>query len=185
MHGLVPLRSTLGLQLWVGNNPDAKVVWLGEHHPIHDTAERNRYVEVGEVAYMAEKLKNAVGYMAGHPGHEAELIGGRFVMLWAGGTAQPLDDFIHSHSTWFRYVLLFNLCVAFGALAGIVVLFRQSSIYAFPLAVGPVVFPFAYYLTLALPRYRHPIDPTLMLLTAIAITAASSRSAPSPARGRR
>jgi hypothetical protein len=185
MHGLVPLRSTLGLQLWVGNNPDAKVVWLGEHHPIHDTAERNRYVEVGEVAYMAEKLKNAVGYMAGHPGHEAELIGGRFVMLWAGGTAQPLDDFIHSHSTWFRYVLLFNLCVAVGALAGIVVLFRQSSIYAFPLAVGPVVFPFAYYLTLALPRYRHPIDPTLMLLTAIAITAASSRSAPSPARGRR
>ncbi len=68
MHSLVPLRSTLGLQLWVGNNPDAKVVWLGEHHPIHDTAERNRYVELGEIAYMGEKLKNAVGYMAGHPG---------------------------------------------------------------------------------------------------------------------
>jgi len=33
------------------------------------------------------------------------------------------------------------------------------------------VFPFAYYLTLALPRYRHPIDPTLMLLTAVAISA--------------
>jgi hypothetical protein len=106
-------------------------------------------------------------------------------MLWAGGTAQPLDDFIHSHSIWFRYVLLFNLCVAAGALAGIVVLFRRRSIYAFPLAVGPVVFPFAYYLTLALPRYRHPIDPTLMLLMAVAITAVSSRSAPSPARGRR
>ena len=185
LHSLVPLRSTLGLQLWVGNNPDAKVVWLGEHHPIHDTAERKHYVEVGEIDYMAEKLKNAVGYMAGHPGHEAELIGGRFVMLWAGGTAQPLDDFIHSRSTWFRYVLLFNLCVAVGALAGIVVLIRQRSIYAFPLAVGPVIFPFAYYLTLALPRYRHPIDPALMLLTAVVITAAGSRSAPSPVRGRR
>jgi hypothetical protein len=185
MHSLVPLRSTLGLQLWVGNNPDARVVWLGEHHPIHDTAERNRYVEVGEIAYMAEKLKNATGYMIGHPGHEAELIGGRFIMLWAGGTPQPFDDFVHSHSAWFRYVLLFNVCAAFGALAGIVVLFRQGSIYAFPLAVGPVIFPFAYYLTLALPRYRHPIDPTLMLLTAFAITAVSRRRAPLPVRGRR
>jgi hypothetical protein len=31
------------------------------------------------------------------------------------------------------------------------------------------VFPCAYYLTLALPRYRHPIDPILMLLTTVAI----------------
>jgi len=67
-------------------------------------------------------------------------------------------------------VLLFNFCAAFGALAGIVFLFRTHSIYAFPLAAGPIVFPFAYYLTLAMPRYRHPIDPTLMLLMAIAIS---------------
>jgi hypothetical protein len=114
-------------------------------------------------------LRNAVDYILTHPGREAELIRGRFVMLWAGGTPHPVDDFISSRSNWFRYVLTFNLCAAFGALIGIVVLFRHRSIYAFPLAAGPVVFPFAYYLTLALPRYRHPIDPTLMLLTAIAI----------------
>jgi len=168
-HSVVPLRSTLGLQLWVGNNPDAHVVWLGEHHPIHDTAERRRYVELGEIAYMAEKGRNAVRYMLTHPRHEAELIRGRFVMLWSGGTPRPIDDFIASHSAWFRYVVLFNLCTALGALAGLVFLFRRRNIYAFPLAAGPVVFPFAYYLTLASPRYRHPIDPVLMLLTAVAI----------------
>ncbi|HEX6894447.1 MAG TPA: glycosyltransferase family 39 protein, partial [Bryobacteraceae bacterium] len=45
-HSFVPLRSILGLQLWVGNNPQAKVIWLGEQHPIHDSAERRHYVEV-------------------------------------------------------------------------------------------------------------------------------------------
>jgi len=90
-------------------------------------------------------------------------------MVWAGGAPHPISDFLASRSVWFRYVLLFNLCAAIGALLGIVFLFRHRNIYAFPLAAGPVVFPFAYYLTLALPRYRHPIDPTLMLLLAVAI----------------
>jgi hypothetical protein len=168
-HSLVPLRSTLGLQLWVGNNPQAHPIWLGEQHPINNTAERAQYTQMGEIAYMAAKQKDAVNYMLAHPRHEAELFTGRFVMFWAGGTLHPVDDFLKSRSIWFRYVLLFNLCAAIGALAGIVLLFRSANIYAFPLAVGPIVFPFAYYLTLALPRYRHPIDPTLMLLLAVAI----------------
>jgi len=176
-HSIVPLRSTLGLQLWVGNNAAARVIWLGEHHPINDASERRQYIAMGELPYMAEKLRNAVDYIVTHPGHEAELIGGRFVMVWAGGTPHPIDDFIASRSEWFRYVLLFNLCAAFGALLGIAFLFRDRSIYAFPLAAGPVVFPFAYYLTLALPRYRHPIDPTLMLLTAVAIAEPMKRAA--------
>ena len=54
-HAFIPLRSTLGLQLFVGNNADAHVVWLGEQHPIHDNSERDRYVQMGEIAYMAEK----------------------------------------------------------------------------------------------------------------------------------
>jgi hypothetical protein len=188
MHSFVPLRSTLGLQLWVGNNPDANVVWLGEHHPIHESAERARYVEMGEIAYMAEKRRNAVSYMLSHPAHEIRLIAGRFVMLWSGGTPHPWDDFFATPSLWFRYVLLFNLLTAFGALWGMVVLMRRRNPYAFPLAAGPVVFPFAYYLTLALPRYRHPIDPVLILLTMIGMGSffrkEDNRTAPSPIHGR-
>jgi hypothetical protein len=177
-HAFVPLRSTLGLQLFVGNNADAHVVWLGEQHPIHDNAERDRYVQMGEIAYMAEKRRDAIRYILSFPRHEAELIAGRFVMLWSGGSLHPIDDFIHNHSAWFRYVLLFNIAAGLGALAGIVVLIRSRSTYAFPLAAGPVIFPFAYYFTLAFPRYRHPIDPTLMLLTAIALAAICAPARP-------
>lgn len=172
-HAFVPLRSTLGLQLWVGNNPQAKPIWLGENHPINDASERAQYSGMGEMAYMTRKRNDAVRYMLTHPAHEAELISSRFVMLWAGGSLHPVRDFLSSRSPWFRYVLLFNVCAALASLCAIAILFRRRSIYAIPLAAGPVVFPFAYYLTLALPRYRLPIDPILMLLTVIAIAASA------------
>jgi len=174
-HSFIPLRSVLGLQLWVGNNPAAKVVWLGEHHPINDTAERNRYVAMGEVAYMREKTRQALQYMATHPRQEAGLIWGRFVSIWSGGTPSPIRDFFSPHTPWFRYVLLFNLCVALGALGGIIFLFRRASPYVYPLAVYPLIYPWAFYLTLALPRYRHPIDPVLMLLTAVTLLELTGR----------
>ncbi len=168
-RSFIPLRSVLGLQLWVGNNPRAKVIWLGEQHPINDTTERKQYVAMGEVAYMREKYREAVSYMVQHPRREAGLIAGRFASLWAGGTPSPVADFRRSHSVWFRYVLVFNLAAAFSAAAGIIALVRAGNPYAFPLAVYPLVFPWAYYLTLALPRYRHPIDPALMVLIAVTL----------------
>jgi 4-amino-4-deoxy-L-arabinose transferase-like glycosyltransferase len=175
-HAFIPLRSVLGLQLWCGNNPQAKVVWLGGQHPIHDQAERDRYAELGEIAYMREKGRNAIEYIATHPAHEAQLIAGRFISIWTAGTPTPISDILRTKSAWFRYVLLFNIAVAFGTLSGIVILFARRSPFAFPAAVYPLVFPWAYYLTLALPRYRHPIEPVLLLLSALAIQAAFVRA---------
>ena len=174
-HSIIPLRSVLGLQLWVGNNPAAKVVWLGEHHPINDTGERNRYVAMGEVAYMREKTRQALRYMTTHPRREAGLIWGRFVSIWSGGTPSPVADFFSPHTAWFRYVLLFNLGAACGALGGIFFLLRRGNPFAYPVAVYPIVYPWAFYLTLALPRYRHPIDPVLMLLTAVMLLELAGR----------
>jgi len=184
-HSFIPLRSTLGLQLAVGNNPDARPVWLGEHHPINDGAERTKYTELGEVAYMAEKSREAVDYIVTHPAHEARLVAGRFVMLWAGGSPHPLDDLFGRSTAWARFVLVFNLCAGLGGIAALVFLVRDRSIYVLPLAAVPVVFPIAYYMTLALPRYRHPIDPALMLLLAFAIRAVAIKKAASHSGGKR
>jgi hypothetical protein len=74
-------------------------------------------------------------------------------------------------------VLIFNLFVAAGTGAGIMVLWRRRSAYLFPIAVFPVIFPWAYYLTLVVPRYRLPVDPAVMLLTAVALQAILRRSA--------
>ncbi|MGC2422502.1 MAG: hypothetical protein WA405_12735, partial [Candidatus Acidiferrales bacterium] len=168
-HSFVPLRSVAGLQLWLGNNPDARYVWLGTQHPIFNADERALYSAMGEIAYMRQKRQLALQFMLSHPRREAQLMGRRFLALWAGGTPYPVKDFLRARSLWFRFVLLFNVLAAIGALLGIVVFFRRRNTYAFPLAVFPVVFPCIYYLTLALPRYRLPIDPVVMLLAAIAV----------------
>lgn len=46
--------------------------------------------------------------------------------------------------------------------------------YSFPVVVIPVVFPLLYYVTHTSLRYRHPIDPIVLLLAAIGIHGAWS-----------
>jgi hypothetical protein len=174
-HQFVPLRSVLGLQLWLGNNADTQDVFRGNLHPIYNAAERERYVGLGELAYMREKKQLAIRYILSHPAREAHLMWIRFLSIWAGGSFRPLADFLDTPDLWFRWVLAFNVVAAFAALAGILLLFARRNRAAVPLAVFPTVFPWAYYLTLALPRYRLPIDPIVMLLTAVALRSAFLR----------
>ncbi|MGA2184348.1 MAG: glycosyltransferase family 39 protein [Bryobacteraceae bacterium] len=160
-HRFVPLRSVAGLTLWLGNHDQSTGIWPGRLHPITNTAERARYIELGEIAYMQEKQREAVQFMMEHPADELRAAWFRFVVIWTGGSAHPLAEV--------GGVLLFNVLASIGAVTGIVVLFRAGSRYAFPLAVFPIVFPCAYYFTLASARYRHPMDPVLLLLTAFAV----------------
>jgi 4-amino-4-deoxy-L-arabinose transferase-like glycosyltransferase len=179
-HSFIPWSSVLGLQLWQGNNPQASPIWLAHLHPINDPAERATYVRMGEIPYMKQKFALAIGYMLTHPHRELVLTSRRFLAIWSGGTPYPIRDFLATGSVWFRYVLLFNLLAAIAALAAIVILFRRQSEFAFPLAVFPIVFPWAYYLTLATARYRFPIDPVVMLLAAIALVTLFRRTSQRP-----
>jgi len=175
-HAFIPLRSVFGLTLRLGNQDQAADPFFGRMHPIYNSAQRARYAELGEVAYMREKKQEALQFIAEHPGAEARAIWSHFVALWTGGTARPLEDFLHSRSWSFRGVLLFNLLAAAGALCGVAMLLAPRHPYAFPVAVFPAVFPLVYYLSQGSARYRHPIDPVLMLLLAVALWSARTRS---------
>ena len=166
-HHFVPLRSVLGLQLWLGNNDQTQDIFRGDLHPIYNASEREHYIALGEIAYMHEKRQEAVQYMLLHPAREVDLIANRFISIWSGGTPNPLTDFVGTPSLSFRFILAFNLLAAVAALLGTVILFRTRNAFWFPVAALPVVYPWAYYLTLALPRYRLPIDPAVLLLTAV------------------
>jgi Dolichyl-phosphate-mannose-protein mannosyltransferase len=168
-HQFVPLRSVLGLQLWLGNNDQTQDIFRGDLHPIYNTPEREKYVSLGEIAYMQQKKQEAIAFIVSHPAREAHLILYRVISIWSGGTPYPLTDFLGTPSLRFRTVLAFNLVAALGTLCGIIILFRERSSFAIPISAFPLIYPWAYYLTLALPRYRLPIDPIVMLLLAISI----------------
>ncbi|MGA9570263.1 MAG: glycosyltransferase family 39 protein [Candidatus Acidiferrales bacterium] len=168
-HQFVPLRSVLGLQLWLGNNDQTQDIFRGDLHPIYNAAEREKYVSLGEIAYMQQKKQEAIAYMLSHPAREAHLILYRAISIWSGGTPYPLEDFLGTPSLRFRTILAFNIVATLGTIFGIIILFRERSPFAIPIAAFPLIYPWAYYLTLALPRYRLPIDPIIMLLLAISI----------------
>lgn len=168
-HTFIPLRSVAGLTLWMGNYDQSHGIWPGRLHPLGNAAERARYVELGEIAYMRNKEEQALSFIAEHPWSEARAVWSHFVALWSGGSAHPLADLVQTDSWTLRGVLLFNLLAVTGALVGIVILFRAHNVWAFPLAVFPTVFPLVYYFTLGQARYRHPIDPMLLLLSASTI----------------
>jgi hypothetical protein len=180
-HQFVPLRSVLGLQLWLGNNDQTEDVFRGDLHPIYNTPERDKYIAQGEIAYMQQKKQEAIAYMLSHPPREAHLITYRAISIWSGGTPYPLEDFLGTPSLRFRALLVFNVIAALGTLCGIIILFRERSPFAVPLAAFPLVYPWAYYLTLALPRYRLPIDPIVMLFLAVTIQRLAQQLVPANA----
>lgn len=179
-HSFIPFRSVLGLQLWLGNNDAYRERFPGQLHPLDNASERERYVAMGEVAYMHEKQDLAIRWIFSHPRRETELFEQRFLATWAG-TSAPWKDFFSTDSLFIRFVFLANISAAMLGLAGIVVLLIKRNRFTFPAAVLPVIFPFAFYLSQALLRYRHPIDPIVMILCAISISAAlGQREADSP-----
>jgi hypothetical protein len=168
-HEFVPLRSVMGLQLWMGNNEQTRGGWAGALHPIDNAADREKYVQLGEIAYMEAKSKEAIHFMLADPWREARLIRNRFVTFWAGGAVNPVREFLSSRSLYYRGTLLFNVLAGIGALCGIVALCRRHNWLVFPAAMIVIVYPLAAYLTLASARYRLPIDPAVLLLAAVAM----------------
>src|ERR1700730_18582217 len=170
-HRFIPLRSNLPFELWLGNNDIFDEHARNGRKVITRTEETRRYAQLGETAYMQEKCQLATSFMSSHSGLELRLAGGRFACLWTGGESQ-FKTLRETDSNLVRGILLYSFLTGLGAFVGVLGLWRRRSAITFPLAVFPVIFPCLYYITHADLRYRHPIDPVLCLLTAIAATSA-------------
>ncbi len=180
-HRFVPLRSNLPLELYIGNNENyatRQFVW-----PPKITKERElwRYFRLGEMAFMDEEKRKAVEFIRTHPRMEVRLTAERFVAFWTG-LANPWGSFLSTESLLVRVLLACSTAAGIGGLLGIVALIWKRSPHAFPLAAYPVVYPWLYYVTHTNLRYRHPIDPVVLLLVAIAVGSLFKKSwAPSEA----
>jgi hypothetical protein len=173
-HRFIPLRSNLSFELWLGNNqnfdPQSQIV----PPPDPERAEIHNYIQMGETAFMQNKWRESVAFVRTHPRLEVTLFARRFVATWTG-LEKPMQVFIDTDSLLTRAVLVSNFLMALGALCGVVFLLARRSPFAFPLAAFPVVFPTLYYVTHTSLRYRHPIDPILVLLTATGVACVLSR----------
>jgi len=174
-HRLIPLRSNFPLELYIGNNENYATRQFV--YPPRITKEREllRYLRIGETTFMDEEESKALAFMRAHPWIVLELTAKRFVAFWTG-LPNPIEAFKTTDSLLVRVLLVCNTIAALGALLGIILLFWKRSSFAFLLAAYPVVYPLIYYLTHPNLRYRHPIDPVVLLLAAFAAASMLKKS---------
>lgn len=155
MHSFIPLRTSFGYELWMGNHPgaDGNLPWgLG---PRDSPSDRRLFLENGEVNYAHLKTTLACSYISAHPWQFAQLTGKRVVRFWAGTGEAPGGP---SHKTIYLSVLAF---------AGVALLiWRRQSVILF--AIPLLIFPLPYYITHAEVRYQFVLDPLLAILAAYA-----------------
>jgi hypothetical protein len=164
------LRTNLGVELFVGNNDDARGSFNGRIHPAYDAAEYTRYLALGEVAYAADAGARARAWMRANPGRFARLTVERVQRFWVGPdpfAAQVLGSGERSQRDWQGWIEW--LCHAFIGVCGLVgaATFRARDGAATLVRGALLLFPLVYYVTHVFERYRFPIEPVLVLAASV------------------
>ena len=164
-HAFIPLRTTIGFELWMGNHEGASGYLEQRLFPMYNQVELAEYRRMGEIGYTAHKSALAWQYMESHPARFLSLAGIRFLRFWTGTGTKGGSPFFALHAC---------LTSAFG-LAGLWLLRRQHSNALATLFAAPLLlFPLPYYCTHAEFRYRLVLDPMLTLLASYFVVEARS-----------
>jgi 4-amino-4-deoxy-L-arabinose transferase-like glycosyltransferase len=159
LGAFIPLRSTVGLELWMGNRAGATGFLDESVFPLFNRCEYDQYVAKGEVAYMRDKSALAMSYIRAHPVEFLRLSSIRFVRFWTGTGSK-------GGSTLFAIHALLTSCL--GAV-GMWRLWQRRRFGVAALFLLPLMlFPLPYYITHAEFRYRLVVDPLLTILAASA-----------------
>jgi 4-amino-4-deoxy-L-arabinose transferase-like glycosyltransferase len=166
-HAPIPLRDNFWLEFYVGNDGSTSS-WLDtDVHPSTNPEQKATFVRLGEIAYFREKRREALGFLTQHPGLYVELCLRRFAYLWTGfWNLDPsnLQDEFHGFANVYLTVsltlaMLLGLWRAFGA--------SRAAVLPFLLVL--VFYPLVFYLTHPTIRYRHVIDPEVVILAALGL----------------
>ena len=154
-HAFVPLRTTVGFELWMGNREGASGYLEERLFPMYNQVELAEYRRLGELAYTRHKTHLAQQYIEDHPTLFLRMTGLRILRFWTGTGTQNGSPF---------FALNACLTTLFG-LAGLCLLWRRRSYALATLFTGSLLlFPLPYYCTHAEFRYRLVLDPMLTLL---------------------
>ena len=167
-HKLIPFRSNFALELWLGNNPAVPDSWAPWMHPDDDRSEAAKYARMTEIPYMEEKQREAVLFIRTHPLDIMNFVLHRFSNNWLGMDSSPADLWSHVPPLT-RLGIVGNCIFPLLSLLGVLFAYREQNESAVPLALVMIFFPLVFYMTHASTRYRHPMDPIMLVLAVYAL----------------
>jgi 4-amino-4-deoxy-L-arabinose transferase-like glycosyltransferase len=165
LHVLCPVRDDYWINIYAGNYDNASPANPPSNpsaHPPSNPAEMKKFLELGEVPYLAEKHSLAASWIRSHPGDFARAIVHRAVYYWTGyWSFRP--EYLAIEPT--ELPNMFYVCGVTLLLAlGVRKLGRWNPDALMPYLVLILVFPLTYYLSLVLMDYREPIEPAIVVL---------------------
>ena len=174
-HRIIPMRDSMGLEMYLSNNGYSLHWRSGDHHPNHDPKELAEY-NAGELAFMDHKAAQAASYIHAHPNWYAWMSVRRALYLWTGYWSfdpvylaqEPLDPA--------------NIPVATGlsllGFLGVIFAWRRQPIEVIRYAGLLFLYPLMYYFVHPEAYRMRPLDPFLVVLGFNAIHALCAKEAP-------
>ncbi len=200
-HKPVFVRDNVGVEFRCGNNPLAEGIWVGMYHPSQNPLLFEEYERTGEAAYSAEQSRLAKQWITEHPRKFAIISFRKFIYFWTDiPSATTIPEWMQEHhEKWaartFRSVIFRDDGAPRNWLVDILEQFKPSLFLASTLlAIGGlrlalkrrvrgvflfaslvIIYPLVYYFAFPHPRYRHPIEPELLILGVYLVTEAKPR----------
>ena len=175
-HKFIPFRSNFALELWLGNNPAVPNSWSPWLHPDDDPAEAAKYARMTEIPYMQEKQQEAIRFIRTNPLDTLDFTLHRFSNCWLGMDESPAG--IWNHLPLQTKLIVLGSCLfPLLSLLGLLFAHREQNEAALPLALVMLFFPLVFYITHASTRYRHPMDPVMLVLAVYGLVSALKLSA--------
>jgi len=157
-HRFVFIRDDFGLQFRLGNNKLADGMLIATLQPNLNKLEFEKFARLGEIAYEADCRKLAFDWIRTNRSRFAVISVKRFFYYW-NGVPRPTD----STAPWdFRSSLFLASSVL--AIWGLGRAMRQKRPGAWLFAGLVATYPTVYYFVFPHARYRHPIEPELVIL---------------------
>jgi 4-amino-4-deoxy-L-arabinose transferase-like glycosyltransferase len=163
---LIFIRSNFGAELRLGNGPGANGTWMDYLHPTKNVFEMHRYQELGELAYVAERKREAMAYIREDYARFASLSLRRLIYYWGGlpkASENPVLGFFRNS------LFIASSVLAFWGLGRALRKHQPGAWLFFWLILS---YPLVYYFVFPHPRYRHPIEPELGILMVYVISEA-------------
>jgi len=165
------IRSNFGAELHFGNFAGATGVFdLPLHrqvHPSQNAAVFADYQRMGELGFVHKRGEEAKEFIRSHPAFFFRLSLKRIFYFWFG---TPRASGTPGLSSGRSIVFLLSTVLALLGL-GLGVKFKIRGIFLY--AALLLFYPVVYYIAFPLPRYRHPIEPEMMILGVYAVFQAS------------
>jgi 4-amino-4-deoxy-L-arabinose transferase-like glycosyltransferase len=158
-HHFVPTRGNFGAELYLGNGPGSTGLLMEYDHPIQAPDQLRLYTRMGEIAYSKMRGAQAWAAIDADPGHFIGDTLKRVFFFWAG-VPHPA-----SATPWVEYARSLNFVFAsVCGLLGLALALRRKTPAAGLLAWAFLLVPLVYYGVAAHARFRHPLEPLMVVL---------------------